>query len=638
VRADRRLKDPNREKRIYAFRSIIALFFVFALALGLVIRLYDLQWVKHEHFQTLSDKNRMQLQSIGPNRGLIYDRNGILLADNQPIFSVVVIPERVESMEVALAQIGEVVELSEDQIERFYTRLERSRRPFQPVIVKSKLSEEEIARIEVRRHQLQGVEVEAELGRYYPLGSYTAHSVGYVGRINERELSKVDEKNYSATNYIGKLGVEKFYEDVLHGRVGYQNVETNAGNRVLRVLEREDPEPGLDLVLHMDSRLQMKAFELLEDRRGAVVAIEPRTGGILALVSTPSFNPNLFVTGIDHDSYAALRDSLDLPLFNRALKGQYPPGSTIKPMIGIGALDSGSTTPGYTIWDPGWYQLKNDERIYRDWKRQGHGRVNLKDAIVESCDTYFYDLAFRMGVDHMSHYLGLFGFGRNMALDIAEARSGILPSRDWKRALKGRAWYPGDSLNMAIGQGYMLATPIQLAAATATLANRGEWHPPVMLKSIVSQSTRDMALEIPRREVVLPDLQTEIPREAHWDFVVDAMKDVMHGPHGTARGSGARSEYKMAGKTGTAQVVGIAQGEKYDAEALKERHRDHALFVGYAPLDDPQIAVAVIVENGGGGSTSAAPVARALFDEWLLKLKPANADLARVQAGGKDLE
>ncbi len=628
--SDRRLKDPNREKRIYAFRSIVALLFVFALCLALILRLYQLQVVNHEHFQTLSDKNRMQLQSIGPNRGLIYDRNGVLLADNQPIFSVAVIPERVADMEATLAEIRATIEVSDGQIERFFQRLKRSRRPFQPVIVKSKLDEREIARIEVRRHELQGVEIEAELGRYYPLGSFTAHSVGYVGRINERELEKVDQTNYSATNYIGKLGVERFYEELLHGQVGFQNVETNAGNRVLRVLERQDPVPGANLTLHMDSRLQMKASELLGERRGAVVAIEPSSGGILAMVSTPSFNPNLFVTGIDHESYAALRDSLDLPLFNRALKGQYPPGSTIKPMIGIGALDSGSTTVGYTIWDPGWYQLKNDERIYRDWKRQGHGRVDLMAAIVESCDTYFYDLAYRMGVDRMSHYLGLFGFGKNMAVDISEARSGILPSRDWKRALKGRAWYPGDSLNMSIGQGYMLATPLQLATATAVIANRGQWRPPVMLKSVQYPQALSERVEARKRDLELPDLVGEITSEEHWDFILRSMKEVMHGARGTARGSGARSSYRMAGKTGTAQVVGIAQGEKYDAEALRERHRDHALFVGFAPYENPQIAVAVIVENGGGGSTSAAPVARAMLDEWLLKLQPAaNNDEAK---------
>lgn len=619
--SDRRLKDAEREKRIFAFRTLLAVLFVLVLTGALVARLYDLQVVNNDHFQTLSDKNRMQLQSIAPNRGLIYDRNGVLLADNRPVFSLNIVPERTPDMAASLDALGDIILITEDQIERFNKRLKRARRPHQPVTLKSKLTEEEIARIEVRRLSLPGVEIGAELARYYPLGEATAHSLGYVGRINDTELSKVDQKNYSATHYIGKLGVEHFYETELHGTVGYQTVETNAGNRVLRTLDRVDPIPGKDLILHMDSRLQLKAAEELGDRRGAVVAIEPQTGGILALVSTPSFDPNLFVTGIDFKSYAELRDSLDLPLFNRALKGQYPPGSTIKPMIGLGGLDVGATTKDFWIMDYGRYQLKNDERIYRDWKREGHGKVDLLAAIAESCDIYFYDLAFKMGVDEMSRYLGLFGFGQNMTRDISEARSGILPSRDWKRAVRGRAWYPGDSLNMGIGQGFMLATPMQLATATAVLAMKGEWQPPAMLKA-----TGDGSIVLSQRVLELPEIR--LKDEADWDFIHLTMEEVMHGRKGTARSSGRNADYRMGGKTGTAQVVGIAQGEEYDEEALAERHRDHALFVGYAPADNPEIAVAVIVENGGGGSVSAAPIARAMFDEWMTILAEETGRLA----------
>ncbi len=608
--SDRRLKDSNREQRIFAFRSLVALFFVAVMSIALVVRLYDLQLVNADHFRTLSDKNRMQLQSIPPTRGLIFDRNGVLLADNRPVFSVSLITERVEDKDLTIKRLGQVIDITPEQVERFHKRLKRARRPYQPVVLKSKLTEEEIARIEVRKHDFDGVEVHAELARYYPLGDATAHSLGYVGRINEKDLEKVDQKNYSATNYIGKLGVERFYESELHGTVGLQTVETNAGNRVMRVLDRVDPEPGKDLILHMDSRLQLSAVELLGDRRGAVVAIEPATGGILALVSTPSFDPNKFVTGIDYKSYAQLRDSLDLPLFNRALKGQYPPGSTIKPMIALGGLDVKATTRNYWIQDEGWYQLKNDERIYRDWKRRGHGKVDLHEAIVQSCDTYYYDLAFKMGVDEMSRYLGYFGFGKNYALDISEARSGILPSRDWKRGFKGRSWYPGDSLNMGIGQGYMLATPLQLATATAVMAKSGDWKRPAMLKE-----TGDGSIVLSQRSMETPTFS--ITNQDDWVYVQEAMEGVMHGRHGTARASGKNAEYRMAGKTGTAQVVSIPQGEEYDAEALAERHRDHALFVGYAPTKDPQIVVAVIVENGGGGSTSAAPIARAMFDRWL---------------------
>jgi penicillin-binding protein 2 len=619
LRSDRRLKDANREKQIYAFRSVLAVFFVLGLTAALIVRLHHLQLVNHEHFKTLSDKNRMQLQPIAPNRGLIYDRNGALLADNKPIFSVVIIPEYSKNIDESIASIQGIINITPEHIKRFKKRILRSRRPYQPVILKSKLDEKEIARIEVRRHELKGIDIQAELARYYPMAEATAHSIGYVGRINVKELEKLDDQNYSATNYIGKLGIEQFYENELHGQVGYQRVETNASNRVLRVLDRIAPTPGRDLTLYLDTQLQNKAVELLGKRRGAVVAIEPKTGGILALVSTPSFDPNLFVTGIDYKSYADLRDSLDLPLFNRALKGQYPPGSTIKPFVGLGGLDSAVTNRTFTIWDNGRYQLKNDDRIYRDWKRQGHGRMDLFSAIAQSCDVYFYDLAFKMGVDGMSKYLGYFGFGQNTALDISEARDGLLPTREWKRALKGRAWYPGDSLNMGIGQGFMLTTPLQLAEATALLANRGRWVQPALLKSITGGNKPVRQRSISMKDVELNNLDD-------WDFIIGSMEEVMHGKRGTARASGRRAEYRMAGKTGTAQVVGIKQGEEYDAEALSERNRDHALFVGFAPVNNPQIAVAVIVENGGGGSTSAAPIGRAMFDEWVLKLNVVNDD------------
>lgn len=613
MRNTHHIKDANREKSIFAFRSIIALFIVLAMLVGLIVRLYHLQVTSHSHYQTLSDKNRMQLRSVAPTRGLIYDRNGVLLADNRTISSLAIIPELVDDLDLLIDQLKAIIDIDEHYIKGFHKRLKRPRRPYQAVILKSNLDQQEVARVEVRRHNLLGVEISAELARFYPLGEMTAHSVGYVGRINERELEKLDQGNYSATNYIGKVGVERFYEGELHGTVGFETVEINASNRILRSLDQVEPEPGKDLILHLDSRLQAKAMALLEGRRAAIVAIEPSTGGIIAQVSTPSYDPNKFVTGIDHKSYADLRDSLDTPLFNRALKGQYPPGSTIKQVIGLAGLDTGVTTVDYTIMDYGRYQLKNDERIYRDWKREGHGKVNLMDSIAESCDVYFYDLAFKLGVDEMSRYLGYFGFGDNRALDVSEARSGILPSRDWKRAWRGLAWYPGDSLNMGIGQGFMLATPMQLATMTATLANRGAWKSPRLLKK-----TKDGSIVLNQREERGQDIKLNKPEL--WEYIVDALEAVMHSKKGTARGSGRNAEYRIAGKTGTAQVVAIAQGEEYDAEALAERHRDHALFIGFAPADDPKIAVAVVVENGGGGSGTAAPIARALFDEWILKL------------------
>jgi penicillin-binding protein 2 len=633
----RALKDPAREKKLFANRALIAGLIILLSAGALLARLYFLQVIDHATYQTLSDKNRMQLQSVPPTRGLIYDRNGVLLADNQPVFSVTLVKERTEDIAATLAELGKIITLDEDDLERFNQRMEGARKPYESMPVKVRLSEEEIARLAVERYRFPGVEVEAELVRHYPMKEATAHVLGYVARINEKELKTLDPTNYSGTHYLGKLGIEKFYEDLLHGYVGFQNVETNARGRVLRVLERTDPTPGHDLVMHLDSRLQLRVEEALNGRRGAVVAIEPKTGGILALVSTPSFDPNLFVTGIGHQDYKNLRESPDIPLFNRALRGQYPPGSTIKPIMGLAGLDTATITRQTVIWDPGWYQLKNDDRYYRDWKRVGHGRVDLHTAIVQSCDTFFYDLGHKMGVDFMSQYFEQFGVGTNWALDIPEGSGGLLPSREWKKAVKSLPWFPGDSLNLSIGQGFMLMTPLQLATAAAVLANRGVWHRPRLIREIRDENGDDVMIEPGTSPA---NIQLKNPDD--WNFIFQSMSDVMHDGRGTARSSGRDSLYKIAGKTGTAQVVAIKQGEKYDAEALDERHRDHALFIGFAPVDDPQIAVAVLVENGGGGSSAAAPVARAVFDAWLLELSgyfkdkkdnpPADAETTPVSA------
>lgn len=620
----RALKDPQKEKELFTNRAIVAAVFVLLLAAALVFRLYHLQVVNHSLYQTMSDKNRMQLKSISPTRGLIYDTQGDLLADNRPVFSVTMVKERLaQSVESLLVDLGEIIELTEEDIESFQLRLKSVRKPYESVAIKVKLTEEEIARLSVDRYRFPGVEVEAELVRHYPQADSMAHVLGYVARISEAELKAVDPTNYSGTNYIGKLGVEKFYEDILHGRVGYQTVETNARGRVLRVLERVDPEPGSNLILHIDSRLQQVGEKAMAGRRGAVVAIEPSTGGILAMVSTPSFNPNLFVTGIDYKSYSELRDSPDIPLYNRAIRGSYPPGSTIKPMVGLAGLDTGIATRTSSVWDPGFYKIRGNKRLYRDWKRWGHGEVDLTKAIAESCDVYFYDLAFKMGVDKMHEYLDRFGLGINAVADIAEASEGILPSREWKKEKKRLPWFPGDSLNMGIGQGFMLSTPMQLATAAAMLANRGKWVRPRLVKEIVDPDgvAHEPDIEPPPNDIKLKN-------ESDWDFVINGMEEVMHGAHGTARGSGKDARYRMAGKTGTAQVVGIKQGEKYDASALHERHWDHGLFIGFAPADAPKIAVAVIVENGGGGSTAAAPVGRLMFDAWLLELHPELIQLA----------
>jgi penicillin-binding protein 2 len=606
-------KDTAAERRLFQRRTLVVLIFVMLMLSGLIARMYQLQIVEHDIYTTLSDKNRVQVQSVPPPRGLIYDRNHVLLAENRPVFSVTLVPERVNGMKDTLAQLRQLLDVSDEDMERFRRRLQEPRRPFQEIPLSYELSEQEIARLAVHRHELPGVEVKAELVRYYPHSILTSHSLGFVGRINREELQRIDPVNYAGTNYIGKSGVERFYEKVLHGKVGYQHVETNARGRTLRVLERENPVPGEDLQLHMDLRLQKRAYELLDGRRGAIVAIEPSTGGILALASVPGFDTNQFVTGISVKDYRALNEDHDNPLFNRALRGQYPPGSTIKPMLAIAALDSGTVDRNYKVWDPGYFQLTKGGRRYRDWKRSGHGWVDMMDAVSESCDVYFYDIAVKMGVDTIYHYLSRFGFGEDATLDVTAALNGLLPSPEWKRAARNKPWYPGDTVNMGIGQGFMLATPLQLATATAVIANRGKWVEPRLLMGIDGDTPVEKYLPPHTHKSI------KLKNPDNWEFVINTMEEVMQGRHGTARAAGRDAPYRMAGKSGTAQVFSLAEDEEYDADEIRERLRDHALFIGFAPADDPKIAVAAIVENGGGGSSTAAPVVRAMFDAWLLE-------------------
>lgn len=607
-------KDIHAERRLFQRRIAIALVMVLILFGVLAGRLYYLQVYEHDTFTTLSEKNRVQVRPVAPPRGLIHDRNGVLLAENRPVFRVTLVPERIDDMEQTLGRLQEVLSVTKDDLQRFRDRMQEYRRPFSPVPLLYDLSKDEMARMAVNRHEFPGVEVEAELVRYYPHSQITAHALGYVGRINKQEMQSVDPVDYAGTNYIGKSGVEQFYEDQLHGSVGYEHVETNARGRTLRVLEEEPPEPGRDLTLSLDIRLQEKAVELLGDNRGAIVALDPDTGGVLALASKPGFNANQFVTGIGVEDYRALSQSPDKPLFNRALRGQYPPGSTIKPMLAVAALDSNATTRERTIWDPGYFKLKESGRRYRDWKRTGHGWTDLNSAIAESCDVYFYHMGVEMGVDTMHDYLARFGLGTNAALDIPGARSGLLPSAAWKRGARGEPWYPGDNVNMSIGQGFMLATPLQLATATSVVAERGKWRAPHMLREVEGET---------KAASVLPDSplkDVRLSQSSDWDYVVQAMEDVMHGSHGTARRAGRGADYRFAGKTGTAQVFSLDEDQEYNEDEIRERLRDHALFVGFAPVDDPEIVVAVLVENGGSGSGTAAPIARDLFDAWLTEL------------------
>tara|TARA_R110002072_G_scaffold95250_2_gene210110 strand:- start:38292 stop:40133 length:1842 start_codon:yes stop_codon:yes gene_type:complete len=602
------LKDPQLESRIYGARTVIAICIVVVLLSIVLARYYTLQITEYETYSTESERNRVQLQPLPPKRGLIYDRNGELLADNRPTYILSVVRERVEDLEATVAELQALLPVSERDLEIFRKKLKRSR-PYDSVPLRLRLTEEERARLAVNRHRLPGVVVEAQLMRHYPHGDLFSHAVGYVSRINEQEVLELDETNYRGTLHVGKVGVEKFYEDTLHGEVGYQNVESNAHGRVLRVLERYAPKPGKDLKLHLDSRVQRAAIDALGDRRGAVVAIDPLTGGVLALVSTPGFDTNLFVNGISTANYSALRDSPDVPLYNRAVQGTYPPGSTIKPFMAMAGLASGLVTPESTVPDPGWYKLSGDSRKYRDWilriRGTGHApHVAMKMAIAESCDVYFYDLARRLTIDGMHEYLYPFGFGHRTGIDTTNERNGILPSTQWKRGALGVAWYPGETISAGIGQGYMLASPLQLAVATSVMASKGKRIVPRLVMSVDGES------------LVIPDHEPLLAPPENWDVVYDGMREVVHGKRGTAKALAAGIEYEMAGKTGTAQVIGIAQNAVYNEDEVDERHRHHGLFIAFAPLEAPTIAVAIIVENGGG-SSAASPIARAVIDTWL---------------------
>lgn len=611
-----RLKDHEKDARLVRRRVVVGAVAVLLLTCTLIARLYYLQVIQYEYHSTLSENNRVHVQPIPPTRGLIFDRNGLIIADNRPSFSLTVTRERAGDWKSVLDVIVEVLELTPDDRALFEKRMKQGRRPFEPVPVLFELTEEQIARIAVNQFRLPGVEVAAQLVRHYPQGAHFAHSVGYVGRINEKELKELDPINYSGTHHIGKTGIERFYEDTLHGEVGYEEVETNARGRVLRVLKRTDPKPGKDLVLTLDAHLQEAAENALGGRRGAIVAIEPSSGDVLAMVSQPSFDPNPFVTGISFKQYAELRDSIDRPLYNRVLRGLYPPGSTVKPMVAVSGLEAGVVTPDSRVFDPGYYQLPNYDHKYRNWNRSGDGWVNLETAIMRSNDTYFYDLAHKMGIDRLHKSMSRFGFGQKVALDMFEETPGLMPSRDWKRARYRQAWFPGETLILGIGQGYMQATPLQLAQATALMASRGKWIRPHLAKSIGG--------ELPVDENPMPDINLRDPK--YWDYARSGMEQVVHGARGTARKVGDTSVYRIAGKSGTAQVVAIKQGEKYDRSKVQERHRDHALFIGFAPADDPRIAVAVMVENGESGSGVAAPVVKQVMDAWLLgpdgQLKP----------------
>jgi penicillin-binding protein 2 len=604
------LKDHFRESRIVNDRLIFSVIFtclLFSLILG---RLVYLQVMEYEHFDSLSDKNRVDIEPLPPQRGLIYDRKGILLAENIPTFSLEIIPEKVVDLDVTLDELAMMFAITEDELVEIKERVKHQRR-FRQIIIRERLTQKEVAVFSVNRHRFSGVDVVGRLIRHYPHGPLFAHTVGYVGRINERDQQIIDEQNYKGTLQIGKTGVEKYYEDQLHGTVGYQRVETNVQGRIVRELQRVAPVAGQDLFLHIDANLQRIAFEALGEYNGSVVALDPKTGGVLAMVSKPEFDPNLFVSGISSKDYAALRDSPDRPLFDRALRGHYPPGSTLKPFVALAGLEQGIVTEQTKTYCPGWYTLPGQDHRYRCWKSHGHGHVDLVDSIAQSCDVYFYDLAHALGIERIHSFLDLFGFGLRTGVDIPSESKGLSPSAEWKRQVRNQVWYPGETLISGIGQGFNQTTPIQLAQATATLARRG-----VSISPRLARATRanvDSALELLESEdsTTLP-----IDRVRNWEAIIDSMVAVVHGQRGTARSVGKDMPFKIAGKTGTAQVFGIKQDEKYDASTLEKKLHDHALFIAFAPADDPQFVVAVVAENGGGGSKTAAPIARKLIKEY----------------------
>jgi len=607
------VSDHSYEASIFKFRAIVAAIICLLMLAGLLFRLAWLQIVDYAHFSDLSEHNRIRLMELPPTRGLIYDRNGVILAENKPTFHLEIIPEQVDDMEAMLKQLGEIVTLSESEIERFKEQL-RVRRSFQRISLRSRLNEDEVARLAVNRHRFPGMDINARLSRHYPQGKAAAHAVGYVGRINQRELTVIDEGNYRGTTHIGKTGLEKYYEAELHGQVGRQNVEVNAQGRVLRVIDKVASVAGNDLVLNLDIELQHIAEEGLGDFAGAVIAVEPHTGAIVTFVSNPGFDPNLFVHGISHKDYNAYQHDVNKPLFNRAIFGQYPPGSTFKPFIGLASVEQRHFGVKETLRCKGHYLLPGDatERKYRDWKKEGHGIVDLAEAMEQSCDVYFYELAYRMGIDSMHDFLAQFGFGEKTGIDLLGERRGLLPSTDWKKRAHGTVWYPGETLIAGIGQGYMLATPVQLAVATAALASRGEKIVPRLLKDI--HDSKDDSVKMREPSITRIKLQ----KEKHWNVMFEAMKRVVHGTWGTARATGWGMKFKMAGKTGTAQVFGIAQDEEYDEETVAKKLRDHGLFIGFGPVEDPVLAVAVVAENGEHGSKMA-PIAKKLITRYIKK-------------------
>jgi penicillin-binding protein 2 len=612
------LKNYQREQYQFRLRLGVAAFVVLLCFGVLLARFFYLQVLRYDHYQTLAENNRISLVPIVPNRGLILDRNGVVLAHNFFAYTLEITPSKVDDVEEVINEIARIIEITPNDRKQFKKFRDQSHN-FESIPLRTHLNEAEAARFAVNRYRFPGVEIKSRLFRHYPQGKLGAHLLGYINRINETDLKALetsgDVSNYKGSDHIGKDGLEESYERQLHGVTGFQQVEIDADGHAVRVLSSTPPIPGDNLVLSIDSKLQDIAEKAFGNRRGALVAINPANGEVLALVSMPTFDPNLFVDGIDSENWKELNDSLDKPLINRTTNGTYPPGSTFKPFVAMAGLENDKRTPPFGISDPGFYMLPGSSHRYRDWKPEGHGHVDVQRAITVSCDTFFYGLAMDLGIDRLAGFLKHFGFGQKVGIDIHGERSGLLPTPEWKAKRWKQKWYPGETVITGIGQGYTLVTPIQLAYATAMLANNGVAIKPHLVASI-QQSGNGVTTPLPIETMDRVPLKTE-----NMDLVRMGMVGVTQ-PGGTAASIGAGATYSIAAKTGTAQVVGIRQGEKYNASAIDERHRDHALFVAYAPAEAPKIALSVIVENGGHGGSAAGPIARAVMDYYLLGKVP----------------
>jgi penicillin-binding protein 2 len=618
------IRDHTAEANLFARRSIIALLVIGVMLAVILTNLYYLQVTRFEDYQTRSNGNRIKVLPVAPNRGLIYDRNGILLAENRPIFSLEIIPEQVTNLQETLASLGELMNIQADEVIEFEQEI-KGRRRFKPVALRKRLSAEDVAIFAANQHKYPGVSVEARLGRYYPYSETLTHVLGYVAKINKKDLQKLSEAgqdaNYAATYDIGKLGIEKYHEEKLHGQVGYQEVEVNSQGRVIRTLNFEPPIPGQDLVLNIDVKLQQTAQQALIDKKGSVVVIDPKTGGVMALYSNPSYDPNLFVNGISSKNYNKLLSS-DRPLINRASQGQYPPASTVKPFLAIVGLEEDVITTNTRVFDNGKFQLKNVQHVWRDSLSWGHGWVDVAKAIEVSCDVFFYDLAYRVGIDRISEDMGEFGFGDFTGIDLYEESNGNMPSRGWKRARDNQPWYIGDTISVGIGQGYWSVTPLQLAQALSTLVKKGKRNVPQILRG---QYVKGQTILEPIKEL----RPIEVKNIANWNVALDGMYNVVNGDEGTARRAFQKTQYVSAGKSGTAQLISIAQDAKYDKESIAEKHRDNAMYIAYAPADEPELVIAVAIENAGWGGAEAAPVARQLMDYYFKDRVPDKDTVAK---------